>query len=678
MTLVAALSSFFGLGRQAAGLLLVFFATVISPLLATPGSTPPRQLATVRKQLGLVPHLVHYAVCPACERLSLVADASEECQACGEILYERAGKPVILFVYQTLTSWLSWLLQQPGIEAALQEWRDEPPSTTMRDVYDGAAWQSERDVNGRPFTDHTLSLLTALGIDWFSPFRSQYTSWHSTGAIMMTILNLPQRLRYMQASTYLSGCTPGPKEPSATRVGQYVQPLMEELAEFVDGKIIPTSTAPNGRKVRLRVAFFCGDSVGRNKICGFPPHSVRKGDFCGFCPVTFSTRISAFDEPLPSRDPRQHKRDSVRCSQPFTSKAAQTRHERRTGARASALNDLPYWNSVSRSPVDAMHCIELGVVKRLFHRTYIEGTTITPQQLLVVQSLLRNSQIPASEEAPDHRLGDPGGGSATAAQWSTLGRRILVLALYLAWKNEIDSNETIFFVHPEPVKKNKKRKKRGRNHPTAGGEVKDEADDPNLVDPEDDAHEVEEGDDPDDEVINAPDPASVPRAVLNAREVLINTAELAAAATLTARHSINADEISDLDDFLRSFGAGQAALYGPKWVVYNTHIATHVPEHIKRFGPAWHFSAYHFERMNGQLSNTGTNRHRNGEIESSYTNAFCTRGRFEMFLSRNESLAEAASLADRIPPIKLDIPSRLDSRSVLGREGNVSVVMSVG
>ncbi|CAD6908233.1 unnamed protein product, partial [Tilletia controversa] len=286
----------------------------------------------------------------------------------------------------------------------------------------------------------------------------------------------------------------------------------------------------------------------------------------------------------------------------------------------------------------------------------------TPQQLLVVQSLLRNSQIPASEEAPDHRLGDPGGGSATAAQWSTLGRRILVLALYLAWKNEIDSNETIFFVHPEPVKKNKKRKKRGRNHPTAGGEVKDEADDPNLVDPEDDAHEVEEGDDPDDEVINAPDPASVPRAVLNAREVLINTAELAAAATLTARHSINADEISDLDDFLRSFGAGQAALYGPKWVVYNTHIATHVPEHIKRFGPAWHFSAYHFERMNGQLSNTGTNRHRNGEIESSYTNAFCTRGRFEMFLSRNESLAEAASLADRIPPIKLDIPSRLDSR----------------
>ncbi|CAD6941747.1 unnamed protein product [Tilletia caries] len=312
------------------------------------------ELATVRKQLGLVPHLVLYAVCPACERLSLVADASEECQACGEILYERAGKPVILFVYQTLTSWLSWLLQQPGIEAALQEWRDEPPSTTMRDVYDGAAWQSERDVNG---------------------------------AIMMTILNLPQRLRYMQASTYLSGCTPGPKKPSATRVGQYLQPLMEELAKFVDGKIIPTSTAPNGRK-----------------------------DY-------------RFDEPLPSRDPRQHKRDSVRCSQPFTSKAAQTRHERRTGARASALNDLPYWNSVSRSPVDAMHCIELGLVKRLFHRTYIEGATITPQQLLVVQSLLRNSQIPASEEAPDHRLGDPGGGSATAAQWSTLGRRILVLAL---------------------------------------------------------------------------------------------------------------------------------------------------------------------------------------------------------------------------------------------------------
>ncbi|CAD6976735.1 unnamed protein product [Tilletia controversa] len=174
MTLVAALSSFFGLGRQAAGLLLVFFATVISPLLATPGSTPPRQLATVRKQLGLVPHLVHYVVCPACERLSLVADASEECQACGEILYERAGKPVILFVYQTLTSWLSWLLQQPGIEAALQEWRDEPPSTTMRDVYDGrhGSPSATSTVGHSPTTPSpflrrsvsTASLLFALNI----------------------------------------------------------------------------------------------------------------------------------------------------------------------------------------------------------------------------------------------------------------------------------------------------------------------------------------------------------------------------------------------------------------------------------------------------------------------------------------------------------------------------------
>ncbi|CAD6964706.1 unnamed protein product [Tilletia controversa] len=76
--------------------------------------------------------------------------------------------------------------------------------------------------------------------------------------------------------------------------------------------------------------------MSRNKVCGFPPHSVRIGKFCGLCDVTIPTVISAFTK---------------------------TAFERSTGARASALNRLPYWHSVNRAPIDHMHNLELGVMQ---------------------------------------------------------------------------------------------------------------------------------------------------------------------------------------------------------------------------------------------------------------------------------------------------------------------------
>ncbi|CAD6889239.1 unnamed protein product [Tilletia controversa] len=265
---------------------------------------------------------------------------------------------------------------------------------------------------------------------------------------MMTVLNLPPRLRHLQALTYLVGCTPGPKEPSATKVGGYLQPLLDELKEFSNGKTIRTHAAPTGRMVRLRVLFYVGDSVERNKICGFPSHSVRKGQFCGFCEVEFSSKTTAFEAPATSRDPEGHRQDSIRFDRPFSNKASREEHERTTGARPSALTSLPYWKSVLRAPVDSMHSLELGLVKRLFHRTLILGKTVTPAHLLAIQAALKSSSVPQSEQAPDHRLGDPGGVSATAAHWSTLGRRLLVLVLFVAWKKEIGENSDLKFEVP--------------------------------------------------------------------------------------------------------------------------------------------------------------------------------------------------------------------------------------
>ncbi|CAD6952425.1 unnamed protein product, partial [Tilletia controversa] len=65
-------------------------------------------------------------------------------------------------------------------------------------------------------------------------------------------------------------------------------------------------------------------------------------------------------------------------------------------------------------------------------------------------------------------------------------------------------------------------------------------------------------------------------------------------------------------------------------------------DHVRRFGPAYHFSAYHFERMNGQLGSVNTNRHRNGEIEATYTRAFLTTARSGLLLASSKDDINAA------------------------------------
>ncbi|CAD6899627.1 unnamed protein product, partial [Tilletia controversa] len=625
-------------------------------------------------------------------------------------------------------------MAEEGIEEAIQEWRGRDPDAGMGDVYDGTAWSSERDRNDKRFVDHSHSFLVALGIDWFSPFSSQYTSWHSTGAIMMTLLNLPERLRYHPSTTYLAGCTPGPKEPSAARLPCYLRPLLTELLDLDEGVRIPTLRKPNGQLVRLRVAMFCGDSVSRNKVCGFPPHSVRVGKFCGLCDVTIPT-ITAF--------------------------------ERSTGARASPLNRLSYWQSVDRAPVDHMHNLELGVVKRLFHRTLIEGKSISPLQLKRLQSCLSTALVPPSEQAPDARLGDPGEGSATAAHWSTLGRRLLVLLLFVAWQPLVEADDSLVF--EPPLSKTAAAAVAAAT--VAAARLEDDVE--TGVDEEPTVVESGTASTEDDQPMSlveaaangpavssarrtaaaaaatraaaaarraaasadvqaavattsaaaatraaaaaqaaagtraaasasattpaaaavtlataaaaattpateaAATPADVKAKRIQARDALRNAALLAGAATLAARRRISSQEIDDLDSLLREFGRTTATLYGEKWVVYNSHMMTHLPAHVRRFGPAYHFSSYHFERMNGQLGNVNTNRHRNGEIEATYTRAFLTTARSGLLLASSKDDINAA-LQARAPVFVPPAPVFLSPVSVLGASGVVAVELSDG
>ena len=70
-----------------------------------------------------------------------------------------------------------------------------------------------------------------LNIDFFQPYKHvQY----SLGAIYLTFLNLPRRLRNKTNNIILVGLIPGPKEPKHD-LNSYLEPLVNELKQFWKG-----------------------------------------------------------------------------------------------------------------------------------------------------------------------------------------------------------------------------------------------------------------------------------------------------------------------------------------------------------------------------------------------------------------------------------------------------------
>lgn len=112
-----------------------------------------------------------------------------------------------------------------------------------------------------------------MNIDWFQPFTH---SIYSTGAIYLTIQNLPRNERYKIENIILVGVMPGPSEPRLT-VNGYITPLVEELKEFWEGVVLPVQVRGTVLHLRVRLALSCVacDIPASRKLCGFLGHAAK-------------------------------------------------------------------------------------------------------------------------------------------------------------------------------------------------------------------------------------------------------------------------------------------------------------------------------------------------------------------------------------------------------------------
>jgi len=94
------------------------------------------------------------------------------------------------------------------------------------------------------------AIKVSLSIDWFSAHKGRYSGYHSSGAVLLRIDNIPQNMVSVErrcTGIYVVGLIPGPHEPKITELTAYLKLVTDELKKLsIDGVSIKTARYPEG------------------------------------------------------------------------------------------------------------------------------------------------------------------------------------------------------------------------------------------------------------------------------------------------------------------------------------------------------------------------------------------------------------------------------------------------
>lgn len=203
--------------------------------LLPPGNNLPDSYEAALR--AIEPYLVQsvvYDVCPNdCVIFRNECASLSECPKCGGSRYiGNSSLPARRFTYLPLKPRLSRLFGSSNTAQVLQSHAvvRESVGTSMYDIHQSDVWKRAYDPTGLFQGDHrgiSLALCTD-GVNPFSHNRVSYSMW----PIMLTLLNLPRKLRNLFSSILLVGIVPsnGSQEPRS--LDPYLDILVDELLEL--------------------------------------------------------------------------------------------------------------------------------------------------------------------------------------------------------------------------------------------------------------------------------------------------------------------------------------------------------------------------------------------------------------------------------------------------------------
>lgn len=354
----------------------------------------PKSMYTIRKMINIKQGITEYVVCPKCHRLYNLSDCvtincsreeSKLCDfvkfplhphiskrsKCNAILMKKVivgGKRKLVprksFFYHSVIDGLQRLIAKKDFLQKCEHWKKRTMTRgTYADIYDGAIWQEQYQINHSLAAPHYLSLM--MNVDWFNPYEE---TQYSVGAIYLVVQNLPRHERFKLTNIILVGLIPGPKEPPKT-INTYLDPLVTDLVKLYHGVEIPNPHSLLG-KTKIKAVLNCVicDIPATRKVCGFLGSNATKG--CSKCLYEFKTThfgskpdFSGFD--CDSWVPRTFDMHYNKCIEAKNALTAtrRTEIEKAFGGRYTELLRLRYFDLIRHHVVEPMHNIFLGIAK---------------------------------------------------------------------------------------------------------------------------------------------------------------------------------------------------------------------------------------------------------------------------------------------------------------------------
>jgi Transposase family tnp2 len=211
----------------------------------------------------------------------------------------------------------------------------------------------------------------------------------SAGIISLACLNLPLDVRYKPENMYLS-VIPGPKEPHLTEVNHYIRPLMDDMVDSWDKGVLFSRTAlhPLGRMTNSAIIAAVMDLPAARKTSGLAGHSSHF--YCTVCQCFHQSTLARTDfENWVKRDILLL-RTQAEAWKNATTAAEQDKIFVKYGTRWSELWRLPYWDPSRQLVVDSMHCILEGLAHIHFREVLGLTTASASTPLPVVKAFTHN------------------------------------------------------------------------------------------------------------------------------------------------------------------------------------------------------------------------------------------------------------------------------------------------
>lgn len=274
------------------------------------------------------------------------------------------------------------------------------------------------------------------------------------------------------------------------------------------------------------------DSPARAKTAGFS--GIRTaGLICAYC----SMDASALGIPASLEEPEEDDTEVLQSSTPAVRTDSQVNQDTAASSHYSVLSQLHYFDIAQSCPPDPMHAINLGLCKRFWHLFLIDGCTNIGGRLKDAQAIVNSAKVPSRLKRPSNRIGDTGGGNPTAEEWSTLFRGILPFVLTELWAATLNGcqDQQLQF-YPRQASRTRE----------------------------------------------------VRRGAKSVRDVYQSAMMLCVIVDMMER-KLTSQEVAQLQEFITDFNESQANLLGPGWLTYNSHLVSHIPDFIRRFGAPHNF-----------------------------------------------------------------------------------------